>query len=223
MCSLFRWQFKTEGHDIKFGILATDSENIQTVMVPVKKVSCHEFEEIGVIKCKYPGECNYFSFYYERTTRCSVVNRCSSHRTRDDATYENDPILLFWLDKKKKNMFWYNIFQHASISLNESRESVTLCNMYVSWRVPIDTVVFDNSYSFMRSKKLAYSIRIALPVKEKTINTIDQMVNVEEWIRREFKTVKKQSVKLVHIFIIIFLFLSWFLLLLFCFFFLYSY
>lgn len=58
-----RWQFKTEGHDIKFGILATDSENIQTVIMPIKKVACHEFEEIGVIKCKHPGECNLFFHY----------------------------------------------------------------------------------------------------------------------------------------------------------------
>lgn len=46
--------------------------------------------------------------------------------------------------------------------------------------VPTDTVVFDNSYSFMRGKKLAYNIRITLPVKEKTIGTIDQIVNIEE-------------------------------------------
>lgn len=58
-----RWQFKTEGHDIKFGILATDSENIQTVVMPIKKVACHEFEEIGVIKCKHIGECNLFFRY----------------------------------------------------------------------------------------------------------------------------------------------------------------
>ncbi|MDK3205869.1 hypothetical protein QMQ04_28405, partial [Escherichia coli] len=85
--SFLRWQFKTEGHDIKFGILATDSENIQTVMLPIKKVACHEFEEVGVIKCKYPGEY---------------------------------------------------------------------------------TVVFDNSYSFIRSKKLAYNIFVALPAEGKT-------------------------------------------------------
>lgn len=58
-----RWQFKTEGHDIKFGILATDSENIQTIIMPIKKVACHEFEEIGVIKCKHTGECNLFFDY----------------------------------------------------------------------------------------------------------------------------------------------------------------
>ncbi|XP_015377697.1 PREDICTED: SEC14-like protein 2 [Diuraphis noxia] len=46
--------------------------------------------------------------------------------------------------------------------------------------VPTDTVVFDNSYSFLRGKKLAYNVRITLPVKEKTIRTIDQMVNIEE-------------------------------------------
>lgn len=62
MNSQCRWQFKTEGHDIKFGVLSTDVENIQTVVMPIKKVSCHEFEEIGVVKCKYPGECNYTVF-----------------------------------------------------------------------------------------------------------------------------------------------------------------
>ncbi|VVC28031.1 GOLD domain,CRAL/TRIO, N-terminal domain,CRAL-TRIO lipid binding domain [Cinara cedri] len=97
--SFIRWQFKTECHDIKFGILATDAENIQTVLMPIKKVACHEFEEIGVIKCKYPGEY---------------------------------------------------------------------------------TVVFDNSYSFIRSKKLAYNVHVTLPVNEKTIDTIDQIVNMEE-------------------------------------------
>jgi len=44
----------------------------------------------------------------------------------------------------------------------------------------LDTVVFDNSYSFIRSKKLAYNIFVALPAQEKTINTIDDMVNIEE-------------------------------------------
>lgn len=43
-----------------------------------------------------------------------------------------------------------------------------------------DTVVFDNSYSFIRGKKLAYNVRVVLPVKEKTIDTINKMVDMEE-------------------------------------------
>ncbi|XP_050435729.1 SEC14-like protein 2 [Adelges cooleyi] len=97
--SFLRWHFKTEGHDIKFGVLATDSENIQTVVLPIKKVPCHEFEEIGVIVCKYPG---------------------------------------------------------------------------------IYTAVFDNSYSFIRSKRLSYNIRVTLPVSEKNTMAIEQLGEVEE-------------------------------------------
>ncbi|XP_050537161.1 SEC14-like protein 2 [Daktulosphaira vitifoliae] len=101
--SFLKWHFRTEGHDIKFGVLTTDSENIQTILVPIKKVSCHEFEETGVIICKYPG------------------------------TY---------------------------------------------------TAVFDNSYSFMRSKTLSYDIQITKPVKDPKMISIDeeviQRIEVEE-------------------------------------------
>lgn len=84
--SFLRWGFRTENHDIKFGVVCTNEEGVESEVIPIQKVSSHLTEEIGVVTCSAP------------------------------ATY---------------------------------------------------TVIFDNSYSYLRSKKLIYSIDVEPPVETK--------------------------------------------------------
>ncbi|XP_071446066.1 SEC14-like protein 2 [Hetaerina americana] len=80
--SLLKWEFSSEGHDIKFGIMRRDEEGSETTTVPIHRVNCHLAAETGTLPCSGP------------------------------ATY---------------------------------------------------TVVFDNTYSYLRSKKLHYSIEVKPP------------------------------------------------------------
>nr|CAD7193621.1 unnamed protein product [Timema douglasi] len=82
--NMFRWDFKTEGHDIKFGVLCKNADEKDTVVIPIHRVTSHTVDEVGVITCPEP------------------------------ATY---------------------------------------------------MVVFDNSYSYLRNKKLHYSIQVTPPIK----------------------------------------------------------
>ncbi|KAK2576328.1 hypothetical protein KPH14_005689 [Odynerus spinipes] len=83
--SLLSWDFRTDGYDIKFGILKNDTSGTKTEIVPIKKVTAHQLNEIGIVTCDMP------------------------------ATY---------------------------------------------------SVVFDNSYSLVRNKKIHYSIRVIPPSEE---------------------------------------------------------
>ncbi|XP_012277887.1 SEC14-like protein 2 [Orussus abietinus] len=80
--SVLSWEFKTENHDIKFGVIKKNNDGIQNEVIPLHRVAAHQMEEIGVLPCDAP------------------------------ATY---------------------------------------------------SVVFDNSYSLLRSKKIHYSIRLLPP------------------------------------------------------------
>nr|CAD7401319.1 unnamed protein product [Timema cristinae] len=82
--SFLKWEFKTEGHDIKFGVLCKNADEKDTVVIPIHRVTSHTVDEVGVITCPEP------------------------------ATY---------------------------------------------------MVVFDNSYSYLRNKKLHYSIQVTPPIK----------------------------------------------------------
>lgn len=84
--SILSWEFRSEGHDIKFGILKKDTTNgTQTEVIPIRRVASHQSDEIGVLTCE------------------------------DPATY---------------------------------------------------SIVFDNTYSLLRNKKVHYSVRILPPTKE---------------------------------------------------------
>ncbi|XP_047001241.1 SEC14-like protein 2 [Schistocerca americana] len=84
--SFLKWGFRTENHDIKFGITCTNEEGIESEEIPIRKVNSHLSEEMGVITCSAP------------------------------ATY---------------------------------------------------TIIFDNSYSYLRSKKISYSVGVVPPVETK--------------------------------------------------------
>ncbi|XP_069672374.1 SEC14-like protein 4 [Periplaneta americana] len=84
---ILKWEFRSEGHDIKFGIICKDMDGNETIPVPIHRVNSHQSEEVGVITCPAP------------------------------ATY---------------------------------------------------TLIFDNTYSYLRNKKLHYSINMAPPISVKS-------------------------------------------------------
>ncbi|KAG8225483.1 hypothetical protein J437_LFUL009476 [Ladona fulva] len=92
--SLLQWEFSSEGHDIKFGIIRKDEEGYETTAVPIHRVNCHLAAESGSVSCSGP------------------------------ATY---------------------------------------------------TVVFDNTYSYLRSKKLHYSIQLKPPVGQERALECDDL------------------------------------------------
>jgi hypothetical protein len=55
-----RWDFKTEQHDIKFGVRAV---NLQTGEkfneLDLKRIAAHETEEAGAITCQANHRCEY--------------------------------------------------------------------------------------------------------------------------------------------------------------------
>nr|XP_018917974.1 PREDICTED: SEC14-like protein 2 [Bemisia tabaci] len=83
--SFLKWSFRTDSHDIRFGIKSQDEEGNEAIVVPLKRVAAHQMDEVGVTTLPVP--CTY-------------------------------------------------------------------------------TVLFDNSYSFLRSKKLQYNIAVTPPIDE---------------------------------------------------------
>lgn len=57
--NISRWEFRSEGHDIKFGIVCQDMNETETAVVPMHKVNSHLSDEIGVITCPTPATCKY--------------------------------------------------------------------------------------------------------------------------------------------------------------------
>ncbi|PNF14249.1 hypothetical protein B7P43_G12208 [Cryptotermes secundus] len=57
--SILKWEFQSEGQDIKFGITCQDIDGTESTVVPVHKVNSHHSNEIGVITCPTPATCKY--------------------------------------------------------------------------------------------------------------------------------------------------------------------
>ncbi|XP_024940464.1 SEC14-like protein 2 isoform X2 [Cephus cinctus] len=53
--SLLSWEFRTEDHDIKFGILRKTHDGGQTEIVPIHRVAAHQLDEIGILTCEVPA------------------------------------------------------------------------------------------------------------------------------------------------------------------------
>ncbi|XP_046475305.1 SEC14-like protein 2 isoform X1 [Neodiprion pinetum] len=53
--SFLRWEFRSESHDIKFGIIEKNEEGAQSEVIPLHRVPAHEMDEVGVITCKAPA------------------------------------------------------------------------------------------------------------------------------------------------------------------------
>ncbi|KAG5899924.1 hypothetical protein JTB14_002475 [Gonioctena quinquepunctata] len=50
-----RWEFRTEGHDIKFGITLKDENGVESPVVRHRRVSSNQLDESGVISCQAPA------------------------------------------------------------------------------------------------------------------------------------------------------------------------
>ena len=56
----FRYYFKTESHDISFGVFyKSEGSDQQEEILPVTRRSCHLIPETGVIICDKIGTCKY--------------------------------------------------------------------------------------------------------------------------------------------------------------------
>ncbi|XP_014467504.1 PREDICTED: SEC14-like protein 2 [Dinoponera quadriceps] len=76
--SILSWEFRSEDHDIKFGILKKDTTNgMKTEVVPIKRVASHQSEEIGILNCEVPATYsvvfdNTYSFLKNKKIHYSV-------------------------------------------------------------------------------------------------------------------------------------------------------
>ncbi|XP_043484532.1 SEC14-like protein 4 isoform X2 [Leptopilina heterotoma] len=62
--SILSWEFRTEEHDIKFGILRKTNEGGKTEIIPIHRVSAHQMDEIGIVTCE--GSSTY-SFVFDNS------------------------------------------------------------------------------------------------------------------------------------------------------------
>lgn len=55
MGSLLSWEFRTEDHDIRFGIMKKETNGTKKEVIPMKRVAAHQLEEIGILTCEVPA------------------------------------------------------------------------------------------------------------------------------------------------------------------------
>ncbi|XP_033230551.1 SEC14-like protein 2 [Belonocnema kinseyi] len=53
--SILSWEFRSEDHDIKFGIMRKNNEGAQIELIPMHRVSAHQMDEIGLLTCEEPS------------------------------------------------------------------------------------------------------------------------------------------------------------------------
>ncbi|XP_071574042.1 SEC14-like protein 2 isoform X1 [Temnothorax nylanderi] len=54
--SILSWEFRSEGHDIKFGILKKDASNgTKTEVIPIRRVASHQLDEVGLLTSETPS------------------------------------------------------------------------------------------------------------------------------------------------------------------------
>lgn len=107
----YSWEFRTENHDIKFGIVKKDDNGMQKEVIPIRRVAAHQLDEIGILTCEVPSTCEY---------------------------------TLHFNHKSIKNI----LFIILSI---------------------LDSIIFDNTYSIMRNKKIHYSVKVIPPSQSQEI------------------------------------------------------
>lgn len=52
---VLKWDFRTEDHDIKFGIIYRNSEGVENHVISLHKVNSHMVSEVGAVNCEYPA------------------------------------------------------------------------------------------------------------------------------------------------------------------------
>ncbi|XP_018568661.1 SEC14-like protein 2 [Anoplophora glabripennis] len=107
-----RWDFRTEGHDIRFGVTLKDEQGEESPVVRHRRVAAHQIDESGVVACQAP------------------------------ATY---------------------------------------------------TVIFDNSYSLMRSKKVHYCVYVTLPLNKLNILPTDEDLQNSNQINEKNEAASQKS------------------------------
>ncbi|XP_076473337.1 SEC14-like protein 2 isoform X4 [Bombus vancouverensis nearcticus] len=64
MGSLLSWEFRTENHDIRFGIVKKDYNGTQKEVIPMRRVAAHQLDEIGILTCEVPST---YSIIFDNT------------------------------------------------------------------------------------------------------------------------------------------------------------
>lgn len=64
--SILSWEFRSEDHDIKFGIVKKNNSGEKIEVIPIHRVAAHQLDEVGVLTCEEPATCEsqYFSFFF---------------------------------------------------------------------------------------------------------------------------------------------------------------
>lgn len=55
MGSVLSWEFRTENHDIRFGIVKKDNNGTRKEVLPMRRVAAHQLDEIGILTCEVPA------------------------------------------------------------------------------------------------------------------------------------------------------------------------
>lgn len=58
------WEFRSEDHDIKFGILKKDTNGTKKEIIPVRRVAAHQLDEVGILNCEAPATCKKTSLLF---------------------------------------------------------------------------------------------------------------------------------------------------------------
>lgn len=139
---MYSWDFRTEDHDIKFGINNRNDEGVEKVVVPVHKVNSHIVNEVGMVNCEYPSTC--------KLTQCA---------DRFDVTVIE---AFYWC------LYCCDVTSQLDQILTDKTNEF------------LDTVIFDNTHSMMRNKKLMYDIRCIAPSEKLDVNTVSLPEDINE-------------------------------------------
>lgn len=63
-----RWKFRTEHHDIKFGITCIDAKGDSHPTIRHRRLASHQIEESGAIPCVAPATCKFNNFEFTSYT-----------------------------------------------------------------------------------------------------------------------------------------------------------
>ncbi len=55
----FRWEFKTDGYDVGFGVKLMKAQGKPEVLLPIERVNSHMVPEDGTFTCPQVGTCTF--------------------------------------------------------------------------------------------------------------------------------------------------------------------
>ncbi|VEN40858.1 unnamed protein product [Callosobruchus maculatus] len=71
-----RWDFRTEGHDIRFGVTMRDEQGAESPVVRHRRVAAHQIDESGVVACQAPAT---YTITFDNTyslMRSKIIHYC---------------------------------------------------------------------------------------------------------------------------------------------------